>query len=236
MKVTNYLMIFVFAILMVFATSVSAQSSYTDVTPDEAVKLMLKTPDLVVIDVSPAYANGHLPNAVNHPVGDGSLDEGIPMLNKDMTYLVYCHGDAPSIAGAQKLVDAGIEKVYRLKGNYSGWVDAGYPVSKLMPYVEVSPQEALKLMLETPDLVVIDVSPIYASGHLPNAVNHPVGDGSLDKGIPTLKNNLSYLVYCHGDAPSIAGSQKLVDAGFKKVYRLVGNYSGWVDAGYPIEK
>ena len=130
MKTLNYLMIFVFAILMVFAISVSAQSSYTDVTPDEAVKLMLKTPDLVVIDVSPMYANGHLPNSVNHPVGDGSLDEGIPTLKNNISYLVYCHGDAPSIAGSQKLVDAGFKKVYRLVGNYSAWVDAGYPVEK----------------------------------------------------------------------------------------------------------
>jgi len=43
-------------------------------------------------------------------------------------------------------------------------------------------------------------------------------------------------VYCHGDGPSIAGAQKLIDAGFKYVYRLEGNYGAWVDAGYEIEK
>jgi rhodanese-related sulfurtransferase len=32
------------------------------------------------------------------------------------------------------------------------------------------------------------------------------------------------------------GAQKLVDAGFTKVYWLAGNYEAWVDAGYPIEK
>jgi len=232
----NHLMIFVLLIFLVAAGSVSAQSAYTDVTPDDALKMMLENPELVIIDVSPMYTNGHLPNSVNHPVGDGSLDKGIPMLNKEATYLVYCHSDGPSISGAQKLVDAGFKNVYRLVGNYSAWVDAGYPVSQLMPYVEVSPQQALKMMLENPELVIIDVSPVYTNGHLPNSVNHPVGDGSLDKGIPTLKAHLTYLVYCHGDTPSIAGSQKLVDAGFKNVYRLVGNYSAWVDAGYPVEK
>lgn len=103
-------------------------------------------------------------------------------------------------------------------------------------YVDVTPQEAKKLIGENPDLIIIDVSPNYAKGHLPGAVNYYVGDGSLDKAIPTLDPNGKYLVYCHVDSAAIAGAQALVDAGFKNVYRLVGNYSAWVDAGYPIEK
>jgi len=236
MKRGKYLLIFVFAIFVLGASFVSAQSSYMDVTPQEALKLMLETSDLVTIDVSPAYKMGHLPTAINHPVGDGSLDKAIPMLDKNMTYLVYCHADGPSISGSQKLVDAGVKKVYRLVGNYKAWNDAGYPVSMLMPYEDVTTQEALKLMLETTDLVTIDVSPAYAMGHLPKAVNYPVGNGSLDKAIPMLHVTKTYLVYCHADGPSISGSQKLVDAGFKKVYRVIGNYKAWVDAGYPIEK
>ena len=50
------------------------------------------------------------------------------MLDAMKMYLVYCHGDAPSILGAQKLVDAGFEHVYRLEGNYGAWLEAGYDV------------------------------------------------------------------------------------------------------------
>ena len=103
-------------------------------------------------------------------------------------------------------------------------------------YMDVSPQEAKMLIEENPDLVIIDVSPNYANGHLPGAVNYYLGDGSLDEAIPTLNKNAKYLVYCHVDSVAIAGAQKLVDAGFKPVYRLEGNYKAWVDAGYPIEK
>ena len=103
-------------------------------------------------------------------------------------------------------------------------------------YIELSASEAKMLIGKTPDLVILDVSPAFAKGHLPKAINHPVGDGSLDKAIPSLDKAKTYLVYCHGDAPSVLGSQKLVDAGFTKVYRLVGNYQAWVDSGYPIEK
>jgi len=130
MKITRYLLMLVFAIFVLSASIVSAQTSYMDVTPQEALKLMLETPDLLTIDVSPVYKAGHLPTAVNYPVGNGSLDEAIPMLNKNMTYLVYCHADGPSISGSQKMVDAGFMKVYRVIGNYKAWTDVGYPVEK----------------------------------------------------------------------------------------------------------
>lgn len=112
------------------ATSASLDGEYMEVTSMEAKDLIDNNPDLIIIDVSPAYDMGHLPGAVNYYVGDGSLDEAIPMLDKSGKYLVYCHTESASVLGAQKLVDAGFETVYRLKGEYSGWVDAGYPIEQ----------------------------------------------------------------------------------------------------------
>jgi len=119
-------------VLSVFVGSslAAAGTSYIDVSPAEAKALVDRTPGIIIIDVSPAYAKGHLPKAVNYYLGDGSLDKAIPTLDKDRTYLVYCHVDSVAIRGAEKLVNAGFKKVYRLEGNYSGWVTAGYPVEK----------------------------------------------------------------------------------------------------------
>ncbi len=103
---------------------------YYDVTPEQAKQLIDTMPELVIIDVSPAYAQGHLPGAINYYVGDGSLDEAIPTLDPAKTYLVYCHSDSASISGATKLVNAGFENVYRLIGNYGAWVAAGYEVEQ----------------------------------------------------------------------------------------------------------
>jgi rhodanese-related sulfurtransferase len=105
-----------------------AQGSYTDISPAEAKQLIDENPDLVIIDVSPIYAAGHLPGAVNYYLGDGSLDAAIPMLDENATYLVYCHAESASRQGAQKLVDAGFMNVYRLEGEYDAWVNAGYPI------------------------------------------------------------------------------------------------------------
>ena len=102
-------------------------------------------------------------------------------------------------------------------------------------YIDVTAAEAKELIDTTPNLIIIDVSPNYDQGHLPNAINYYIGDGSLDAAIPSLDKNKEYLVYCHVDSASISGAQKLIDAGFKTVYRLEGNYQAWIDAGYPIE-
>ncbi|MDO9516199.1 MAG: rhodanese-like domain-containing protein [Syntrophales bacterium] len=120
----------VFVLAIFVGLSFAAETAYIDVFPVEAMTLIDSTPDIIIIDVSPAYAKGHLPKAVNYYLGDGSLDKAIPTLDKDRTYLVYCHVDSVAILGAQKLVDAGFTKVYRLKGNYSAWVAAGYPTEK----------------------------------------------------------------------------------------------------------
>lgn len=101
---------------------------YMDVTPEEAKKLIDENSDLIIIDVSPKYDDGHLPGAINYYIGDGSLDDAIPTLNPEGKYLVYCHVDSASIPGAQALIDAGFKNVYRLKGNYAAWVDAGYDI------------------------------------------------------------------------------------------------------------
>ena len=103
-------------------------TSYIDVSPEEAKNLIDTNPDLIVIDVSPHYDDGHLPRAVHYYLGDGSLDAAIPSLDPNGEYLVYCHVDSVAIAGAQRLIDAGFTTVYRLEGNFGAWRSAGYPI------------------------------------------------------------------------------------------------------------
>lgn len=125
-------------------------AGYIDVTPEEALQLITDTPDLVIIDVSPKYAEGHLPGALNYYIGDGTLDKAIPMLDMEKPYLVYCHVDSASIPGATALVEAGFSPVYRLLGNYPAWVEAGYDVSTLTMNEEIAMMymDAMKMYTE----------------------------------------------------------------------------------------
>ncbi|MBD3244481.1 MAG: hypothetical protein GF335_00625 [Candidatus Moranbacteria bacterium] len=115
---------------MEMAQESTPETGYVDIGVEKAKEMIKEKSDLIIVDVSPKYDQGHIPGAVNYYVGDGSLDKAIPTLNKDKPYLVYCHVDSASIAGAQKLVDAGFTEIYRLKGNYSAWKQAGYKIEK----------------------------------------------------------------------------------------------------------
>jgi hypothetical protein len=44
----------------------STQGYYIDVTPAEAKELIDEHPDIIIIDVSPRYDQGHLPGAVHY--------------------------------------------------------------------------------------------------------------------------------------------------------------------------
>ena len=102
-------------------------------------------------------------------------------------------------------------------------------------YIEIDALAAQALMESTPesgDHRCITV--VCCQGHLPGAISIPLSQlqgrlGELDPANP-------HLVYCHGDGPAIAGAELLVANGFSPVYRLLGNYSGWVNAGLPVEK
>lgn len=101
---------------------------YINVSPREAWEMINTNPELIVLDVSSGYDEGHIPGAINYYVGNSSFERAILELNPLNEYLVYCHFESASRLGAQKLVDANFEEVYRLDGGYGAWVDAGYAV------------------------------------------------------------------------------------------------------------
>ena len=100
-----------------------AATTYTDLSA-ATVKAELASFD-AIFDVSPYYSNGHLPGATD---AYQKLAMLIASMDKEGKYLVYCHGDGPSMAGAQQMEDAGFTNVFRLEGNYGAWTGAGYPV------------------------------------------------------------------------------------------------------------
>ncbi len=96
-------------------------------TPQEAKNVIDKTSDVVVIDLSRHFYNdGHLPGALNYP--RCALRYVLSNLDKNKTYIVYCHWTGDPLASAYDLKEAGFNNVYALEGNYGAWVDAGYQV------------------------------------------------------------------------------------------------------------
>ncbi len=203
---------------------------YVEVPAEEAWVMTQENPDLVVVDVSPMYDEGHLPGAVSAPLS--SLDSIAAEWDPQGDYLVYCHSREASERGAQTLVDAGFAAVYRLGGEYGGWTDAGLPVST-GAYIEVPADLASRMMDLNPELIVVDVSPMYDQGHLPGALSAPLAE--LEAAATEWDPAVPYLVYCHSQEASEEGARTLEEMDFDLVYRLQGEYGGWVEAGYAVE-
>jgi rhodanese-related sulfurtransferase len=104
-------------------------------------------------------------------------------------------------------------------------------------YTDLSVQDASAMMLNNisyPNLVILDVREVaeYNAGHIKNAINIPLHE--LTAKISSLETykQIEIIVYCRMGYNSRLASQQLVDAGFSKVYNMVGGINAWNDAGY----
>jgi rhodanese-related sulfurtransferase len=114
---------------------VKEEKKYKEITVQEAKKMYDNDPSLMILDVSSAWKNGHLPGAVN--VEYNKVASNLNMFNKERAILVYCHGDAPAIFAADVLGKNGFPKVFRLLGNYGAWLNSGYPIEKYKEQTQV---------------------------------------------------------------------------------------------------
>ena len=102
-------------------------------------------------------------------------------------------------------------------------------------YTDVSVSETKEMIDSNPELVILDVRNMweYEYGHIKYAILIPLGEleGRLDE----LDNEKETLVYCQSGGRSVSASQILVSNGFTNVYNMLGGFSAWRNAGYPIE-
>lgn len=108
----------------------SGEADVREVEATEVVALGSDAEGVVLLDVrSPAeYAAGHVPGAVNIPVGD--LGDRLAELEdaRDDEIIVYCEKGGRAATAADALLEAGFAKVGHLVGDMSAWRDAGHPV------------------------------------------------------------------------------------------------------------
>jgi hydroxyacylglutathione hydrolase len=102
-----------------------------DVTPDE-LEARRPTGAVETVDVrnSSEFDAGHLPGAVNVPLG--RLAERLGELPRDRTLVVHCQGGGRAAVAAALLKARGFDVAY-LAGDYAQWSAAGRPVEKGAP-------------------------------------------------------------------------------------------------------
>lgn len=103
-------------------------------------------------------------------------------------------------------------------------------------YAEVSPQIANEMILDSRQVVILDVrSPeLYreADGHIAGAVNAPFG--TIERQLPELLpyQNQTVLLYGESDEQGALAAKLLTLAGFRNVVHISGGLSGWIEHGY----
>lgn len=93
-------------------------ASYTQISQDEAMKMMQEQSDGLIVDVRrpDEFAEGHIAGAVNVP--NETIEDEAPdaLPDKEQTLLVYCRSGNRSKEASQKLADMGYTNVYEFGG------------------------------------------------------------------------------------------------------------------------
>lgn len=96
----------------------NTQTTYRQVTTDEAIQIMKQESDYIILDVRrpDEFAEGHIPNAINIPNESIGTTE-IPQLPlKNQLILVYCRSGRRSKEASEKLVALGYTNIVEFGG------------------------------------------------------------------------------------------------------------------------
>jgi rhodanese-related sulfurtransferase len=99
----------------------------------------------------------------------------------------------------------------------------------------VTPEEMQKL-LEQKDVQLVDVRTPeeYQEGFIANAQNIDFNSPTFDEEVSKLDKTKPVLLYCKGGGRSAKCSEKLLNAGFVKIYDLKGGITQWKFMGFEI--
>ena len=103
-------------------------------------------------------------------------------------------------------------------------------------YAEVSPTIANEMILDSRQVVILDVRPASdyrgTDGHVAGALSAPMD--TIERQLPELLpyQNQTVLIYGTDDAQGAAAAQLLIVAGFRNVVHIAGGLRGWIEHGY----
>jgi phage shock protein E len=103
-------------------------------------------------------------------------------------------------------------------------------------YAEVSPTIANEMILDSRQVVILDVRPAGEyrgpEGHIAGALNAPFD--TIERQLPELLpyQNQTVLIYGDGDSDGAVAARLLIVAGFRNVVHISGGLRGWIERGY----
>jgi rhodanese-related sulfurtransferase len=103
--------------------------------------------------------------------------------------------------------------------------------------VKLVTAEEMQTLLEQKDVQLVDVRTPeeYKEGYIANSQNIDFNSPTFEKDIEKLDKTKPVILYCKAGGRSLKCSQKLLDAGFIKIYDLEGGITQWKFKGFDIE-
>jgi len=123
-----------------------------------------------------------------------------------------------------RLARVGFDKMKGyLNGGYNAWKEAGEKIDLL---IEVQADELLMDLPFDKNLVILDVrkETEFADGHLPEAINLPLGDMNDPASMGNIEEHHNLYVHCAGGYRSVIASSLLKRQGIHNLRNVVG---GW---------
>jgi len=212
-----------------------------DILPNQARPLLDQ--QVLFIDVREVeeFAQVRIPGATLIPLSE--LDRRLEEIPRDRPVVLYCRSGNRSGQAASWLDSQGYKNLLNLDGGIIAWYQQGLPldtqpvdeVYQAVPYVDLTPHEAQTWVGE--GALVLDVrEPFeFAQGHLPGAINIPLGQ--LERRVAGLPKDGKLLVVCASGGRSSTAAEYLVSRGFAKdkVGNLEGGTFGWMTHGLGVE-
>jgi rhodanese-related sulfurtransferase len=98
--------------------------------------------------------------------------------------------------------------------------------------------DSMKTLMNNKTNVILDVRTPeeFAEGHLKGAININYHDENFQKGIDSLKKDVTYLVYCRSGRRSEEASLIMLQNGFKKIYNYHDGILEWEEKENEIVK
>jgi hydroxyacylglutathione hydrolase len=202
--------------------------------PDERLAALLDEGALVVdTRRGDAFAARHAPGTLSVPLGKSFLTWAGSVLPYDRDFWLVVEEEC----AAETVRDLALIGLERVAGvlrpeAVDRWVSAHGPAAHIAPLAP----EQLEAAATTGTVEVVDVrnGSEYEAGHLPGAVNLPLG--RLADRLGELPRGRTLAVHCQSGARAGVAIALLQASGFDDVVHLSGDYAGWVKAGRPVEK
>lgn len=184
--------------------------------------------DGIVIDVrsSSRYGEGHVPSAINISLGGQFASWAGTMIPLDLPAAIAADTKEEVDEAFMRMARVGHEGVigYILMKNFTG---------EPKTVEQIAVVEAKEKIGEGVQFIDVRRPAEHSSGHAVGAVN--VSLDILSREIDRFDPEKPTFVICQSGYRSSLGTSILENAGFKKIYNVVGGTKAWMDAGLESE-